>query len=290
MGYKVIGIDSFSDYYSIRVKWSNLSVLKKNRNFKLIEGDLNDIDLIKLLKGIELVFHLAAQPGVRASWGSSFSYYVKDNITATQRLLEAAKERLPKRLIFASSSSVYGDSERLPTSEESLPRPVSPYGATKLAAENLCNVYFRNFNLPSVVLRYFTVYGPRQRPDMGFHRFIRRISTNEEVVIYGDGTQSRDFTYVGDTVSATTAAMNANPGSTFNVGSGRSISLIDAISVIESLVGKKARLRYVERAQGDARATSADITSIKRELNYEPRTSLRDGLAKQKDWQLGSEL
>jgi UDP-glucuronate 4-epimerase len=254
----------------------------------LVEADLSSAKLSPLLNDVGCVFHLAAQPGVRTSWGTSFSHYVKDNIMATQRLLEAIKQSpAVKRFVYASSSSVYGDAESLPTPETTPPRPVSPYGATKLAGENLCYVYFRNYSLPVVVLRYFTVYGPRQRPDMAFNIFISKIARGDDITLYGDGAQMRDFTYVGDVVAATLLAVQAKPGSVYNVGAGSSTPLNEVISTLESIVGKKARIKYSGAALGDVRATSADITRIKADLGYRPGAQLVDGLKKQVAAELG---
>src|SRR6266550_652055 len=210
-GDSVLGIDCFTNYYPKRIKVQNLRRLRGMKNFRFVEADLSSARLSPILRGVETVFHLAAQPGVRASWGKSFSYYVRDNIVATQRLLEAVKGSPVEKFVYASSSSIYGDSERLPTPEDSMPRPVSPYGATKLAGESLCNVYFRNHSVPVVSLRYFTVYGPRQRPDMAFSVFISRIARGLELVVYGDGEQRRDFTFVADTAAATILASKSNP-------------------------------------------------------------------------------
>jgi nucleoside-diphosphate-sugar epimerase len=281
-GHSVLGIDCFTDYYARRIKVSNLVKLRKMGNFRMVEADLSTAKLSSLLRGVEYVFHLAAQPGVRASWGASFSHYVNDNIVATQRLLEATKQ-IPtvRRFVYASSSSIYGDAETLPTTELATPMPVSPYGATKLACEHLCHVYFRNYSVPTVALRYFTVYGPRQRPDMAFNIFITRIARGEQISVYGDGEQSRDFTFVGDTVAGTILATQAKPGSVYNVGAGNSTSLNQVISTIESIVGKKARIRRVPDALGDVKDTAADITRIKADLGYRPITSLVDGLKKQ---------
>ena len=235
---------------------------------------------------MECVFHLAAQPGVRASWGRSFSHYVKDNITATQRLLEALKDTQGVKMVYASSSSIYGDSERLPTPEDTPPRPVSPYGATKLEAEHLCYVYFRNFGLPVVRLRYFTVYGPRQRPDMAFSKFIGGISGGREIDVFGDGEQRRDFTFVKDIVTGTMLASDARPGTVYNVGAGKTTSLNEVITMLEPIIGKNARVKRLETALGDVRNTSADITSISRDLGYKPTTSLAEGLRQQVKAQL----
>jgi UDP-glucose 4-epimerase len=196
-------------------------------------------------------------------------------------LLEATKGNPVKKFVYASSSSIYGDAERLPTGEETVPSPVSPYGATKLLAENLCHVYFKSYSVPSVILRYFTVYGPRQRPDMAFNIFIARILHGEELEIFGDGEQSRDFTYVGDIVEGTILAGGGEPGSTYNIGSGRSSSLNSVISTIESIIGRKAKVRRSGKAMGDVRNTSADIARISKDLDFKPSISLRKGLERQ---------
>lgn len=287
-GHSVVGVDCFTDYYPRKVKVANLSALRKVKKFRLVEADLSTANLSPLLRDVDQVYHLAAQPGVRASWGASFSHYVKDNIVATQRLLEATKRKpAMRRLVYASSSSIYGDAETFPTPEAAAPKPVSPYGATKLAGENLCHIYFRNYSLPVVALRYFTVYGPRQRPDMAFNIFISKISRGEEITIFGDGEQKRDFTFVGDTVAATILASKATPGSVYNVGAGSSTPLNDVVSTIESIVGKKAKIRRASSALGDVKDTSADITRIRRDLGYEPSTMLADGLKRQVAAQIG---
>jgi nucleoside-diphosphate-sugar epimerase len=287
-GDSVVGVDCFTDYYPKRVKVANLSELRKTKKFRLVEADLSSCRISPLLKEVECVFHLAAQPGVRASWGTSFSHYVKDNIVATQRLLEALKSTQVRRLVYSSSSSVYGDSERLPTPEETTPRPVSPYGATKLAAEHLCHVYFRNYGIPAVRLRYFTVYGPRQRPDMAFTKFISRISAGKEIEVYGDGEQRRDFTFVDDIVAGSILSLEAKPGAIYNIGAGKTTSLNDVISAIESLLGKKALVRRRKSALGDVRKTSADISAISADLGYRTTTSLTDGLRQQVSAQIAT--
>lgn len=286
-GHSVIGVDCFTDYYAKSLKLANLRGIRRAKGFKFIEADLASAKLSPVVAGVDAVFHLAAQPGVRASWGASFTHYINDNILATQRLLEALKGRKLEKLVYASSSSIYGDAEVLPTPEDVTPRPVSPYGATKLAGEHLCNVYFRNYGLPTVSLRYFTVYGPRQRPDMAFNRFISRISAGREIEIFGDGTQRRDFTFVGDVVAGTMLALRAKPGSTYNVGAGRTVTLNEAIAIAESLIGKKAKVRRRETAAGDVRSTSADISRIRDELGYSAQTPLEDGLNAQVSYQLG---
>jgi nucleoside-diphosphate-sugar epimerase len=281
-GNSVVGVDCFTDYYPRRIKLSNLSSLRKMKRFRLVEVDLSTANLSALLRDVDCVFHLAAQPGVRSSWGRSFSHYVRDNIVSTQRLLEAVRQKPDiKRFVFASSSSIYGDAEALPTAERISPRPVSPYGATKLLGENLLYVYFKNHAVPCVSLRYFTVYGPRQRPDMAFHTFISRIARGEEITVYGDGEQRRDFTFVDDTVAATMLASEAGPGTVYNVGSGNTTSLNSVISTIESILGKKARIGHLRTAPGDVKDTCADISKIGDDLGYKPSTRLREGLGRQ---------
>jgi UDP-glucose 4-epimerase len=285
-GHSVLGVDCLTDYYPKKIKRSNLSVLRKADGFEFVEADLASSNLLPVIKGVDAVFHLAAQPGVRSSWGATFSRYVMDNILATQRLLEALKSEPIKRFIYASSSSIYGESERMPTPEDVTPRPVSPYGATKLAAEHLCRVYFRSYGVRIVTLRYFTVYGPRQRPDMAFSKFISRISAGKEIEVLGDGEQARDFTFVKDIVAGNILAFGAPAGSTYNVGAGKTISLNDVIRTMELIIGKKAKIRRREPALGDVRNTSADITRISRDLGYNPRTGLAEGLRRQVESQL----
>lgn len=278
---KVRGIDCFTDYYPKRLKEINLAKLKRSSEFEFVEVDLAVNSISRYVRDVDVVFHLAAQPGVRASWGKSFSYYVRDNIAATQRLLEAAKEAHLKRFVYASSSSVYGDAERFPTPEESTPRPISPYGATKLGAELLCNIYHRNFGVPTVVLRYFTVYGPRQRPDMAFRKFISAIQKGEEVVIFGDGSQGRDFTFVSDTVAATILSVEALPGSVYNVGTGASVSINEVLSLFGQITGKRPKIRKMPPAPGDPQMTCAETSKIRIDLGFEPRVKIDEGLRKQ---------
>src|SRR6202022_3840475 len=212
-GYEVIGLDCFLDYYPRFIKERNLSAARDFERFTFAEANLLEADLPALLQDAEIVFHLAAQPGVRASWGKTFDRYSDNNVLATQRLLEASLATRPRRVVFASSSSVYGNPDRLPVKESDQTRPVSPYGVTKLAAEHLCHLYYTNFQVPVVSLRYFTVYGPRQRPDMAFHKFIRGGLLRQPIEIHGDGNQTRDFTYVDDVVKVTRDAAEAGePG------------------------------------------------------------------------------
>jgi UDP-glucose 4-epimerase len=282
-GHAVLGIDCFTDYYAKRLKVANIATLTEMNGFKLVNVDISAANLSPLLVDVDCVFHLAAQPGVRASWGKSFSHYVKDNILTTQRLLEAVKGKSVKKFVYASSSSIYGDSESLPTPEETVPKPLSPYGATKLLAENLCQVYFKNYSLPTVILRYFTVYGPRQRPDMAFKIFITKIARGEEITVYGDGEQRRDFTFVTDAVAGTVLASRAVPGSVYNVGGGKTASLNEVITIIESSLGKRAKVKREAKAPGDVRSTSADITRIRKDLGFKPRVSLSEGVRQQAD-------
>ena len=229
----------------------------------------------------------AAQAGVRASWGKSFHDYTERNITATQILLEAAKESSTlQRLVFASTSSIYGDAETLPTAETACPKPISPYGITKLAAERLCQLYHQNFQVPVTMLRYFSVYGPRQRPDMAFHKFYKAVLSNEAIPIYGDGQQTRDFTFVGDIVAANlTAAENpAAIGEVFNIGGGSRAVLAEVLEKMEAIVGHPIRRDYQEQARGDARHTAADVSKVKKVMNFEPKISLYEGLEQEWEW------
>jgi nucleoside-diphosphate-sugar epimerase len=284
-GHEVVGIDSFTDYYDRAHKERNLEHARTNPNFALEELDLVDGDLRTPLAGARVVFHLAGQPGVRPSWGSEFERYVRDNLLATQRLLEALKEVKLDRLVFACSSSVYGDAEVFPTKETTLPRPVSPYGMTKLAAEHLTMVYLRNFGIPAVSLRYFTVYGPRQRPDMGFSRFMKALLDNEEIEIFGDGEQTREFTYVSDAVEGTVkAATGEVTGQILNLGGGSRVTVNRVLDTLEDISRMKARRRHLPAAPGDPRHTGASITLARERLGWEPRVSLRDGLSRQWEW------
>ncbi len=284
-GNTVIGIDSFTTYYPRWLKELNVAPLALQPGFKLIEGDLTELDLVPLLAGVDWVFHEAAQAGVRASWGESFNSYTRDNILATQRLLEAATRASISKLVYASSSSVYGDAESFPTLETALPRPVSPYGVTKLAAEHLCHLYWRNYGLPAVSLRYFTVYGPRQRPDMAFHIFTRALLTGEPIRVFGDGRQTRDFTFIADAVDANLlAAEHGSAGEVFNIGGGSRVTLRETIDMLQQITGRTARLDLRPAQKGDARHTAADTGKAARLLGYRPAISLQDGLRAEVDW------
>ncbi len=287
-GETVIGIDHFNDYYDPALKRRNVEPLLAYPGFKLLEADLCRLDWPNLLsQDVQVVYHQAAQAGVRASWGSGFHAYTERNITATQILLEAARQAPGlRRLVYASTSSVYGDAERFPTSEQVPPQPVSPYGITKLAAERLCFLYQRNFGVPVTALRYFTVYGPGQRPDMAFHKFFRAVLHDEAIPIYGDGQQTRDFTYISDAVAANLAAgsVPAAVGQIFNVGGGSRVVLSEVLDTIERIVGQPLRRAHQERAMGDARHTAADISRARELLGYDPKVSLAEGLAQEWAW------
>jgi UDP-glucuronate 4-epimerase len=280
-GHDVLGVDAFTDYYQREVKESNIQSAQKDAAFSIVEADLAGDSIAPLLDGIDGVFHLAAQPGVRGSWGDTFDVYLRDNVFATQRLFEAAA-RSGVRIVFASTSSVYGNAESYPTHEEMLPRPVSPYGVTKLACESLARTYAECFGLEAIVLRYFTVYGPRQRPDMAFARIISALLGETPFPVYGTGDQSRDFTYVGDAAEATVAAMaDGHAGTTYNVGGGSETTLREVIALVERLAGRDLTVRYEPAAAGDVRRTAADTTRIRSELGWRPQTSLADGLENQ---------
>jgi UDP-glucuronate 4-epimerase len=285
-GNEVTGIDSMSDYYDPERKIGNLSALNASDSFEFVRASINEVDAAALLDGVEIVFHLAGQPGVRASWGGEFSIYLEDNIHATQKLLEAAKTADLKRFVHASSSSVYGDAEHFPTGEEELPRPVSPYGVTKLAAEHLGRLYWKAFDVPTVALRYFTIYGPRQRPDMAFCRFVDAALHDGQVEIYGDGEQVRDFTFVQDCVAATIAAASSGrPGGVYNIAGGTQTSVLEVLEILGGFVGHEIEREHHPAMAGDARRTGADTSKAQRDLGYAPKTSLEQGLEKQLDAQ-----
>ena len=284
-GYNVIGVDAFVDFYPRFMKEANLAYLRQVPTFQFIEADLRTVDLAALLPGVDYVFHQAAQAGVRTSWGYGFPSYVEHNILVTQRLLEAAQKSKVQRVIFASSSSVYGNTPDLPAREDSRLLPVSPYGVTKLAAEHLCRLYTIEYGLPIISLRYFTVYGPRQRPDMAFHKFIRALLLDEPIIVYGDGEQSRDFTYVDDIVAANLSAMyRGHPGASYNLGGGVHATINEVLHLLEQITGKKGRIHYHPRQPGDAAHTAADTTSAQMELGFQASFALADGLHKEVTW------
>lgn len=284
-GAEVTGIDCFTDYYSRRIKEANLAVNAAHERFTFLETTIADANLFQLLDGITHVFHLAAQAGVRKSWGRDFQIYTVNNIDATQIVLEACIGRPIKKLVYASSSSVYGDAVAIPMVETALPQPLSPYGVTKLAAEQLCHLYTVNHGVPTASMRYFTVYGPRQRPDMAFHRFIRAAVTGEPITLYGDGDQTRDFTFVDDAVAATIAASErGNPGDAYNIGGGSRVSMNRVIELIGEATGTEIDVRRENAQKGDMRDTFADSTRARTDLGWSPKTSLEDGIRAEVAW------
>lgn len=283
-GYEVVGIDCLTDYYSSELKHRNLAKNLNHPGFRWVREDINETDLDKLLEGIDWVFHLAGQPGVRGSWGTGFDPYIRNNIEATQRLLEAVRTSKVKKLVYASSSSVYGRTTP-PMAETNPTQPYSPYGVTKLTAEHLCMLYAHNFGLPITAVRYFTVFGPRQRPDMAFTRFLRDMVEGRELHIYGDGKQSRDFTYVTDAVAGTVLAARLGvPGEVYNLGGGCPAALIDAIHAMERATGKEARLVHTPMKNGDVMDTLADTARARARLGYFPAVNLEEGIRRQALW------
>ena len=287
-GHEVVGVDCFTDYYPRPVKEANLRGLRASAGFRLVEERLQEADLAPLLDGAEHVYHLAAQAGVRASWGRDFALYADHNVLATQRLLEAALAAGGPKLVYASSSSVYGDAPALPLREDGPCHPISPYGVTKLAGEHLAVLYHRNYGLPTVSLRFFTVYGPRQRPDMAFHRFLKAARDGDEVTLFGDGRQTRDFTYVADIVAAVRAApLSGRPGSVYNVGGGERVALNEVLRVIESVTARPLGIRHHEAQKGDMRDTFADTASARRDLGFRATVPLAEGRAREWEWMRG---
>jgi UDP-glucose 4-epimerase len=289
-GADVVGIDCFTDYYAREVKERNLAPLRAHGRFRFVEDALQTTDLDALLDGVTHVYHQAAQAGVRKSWGADFQVYTSHNIDATQRLLEAVKGRPLHRFVYASSSSVYGDVATIPMREDAYLQPLSPYGVTKLAAEHLCHLYFANFGVPTVSLRYFTVYGPRQRPDMAFHRFIRAAYAGTPITLYGDGDQTRDFTFVADIVAANLAAGDrGRPGAVYNIGGGSRVSVNHVLDLVGRLTGQRLDIRREETQKGDMRDTFADTSRAKADLGFQPTYSLEAGLGAECEW-LAEEL
>lgn len=285
-GETVIGVDSFTDYYSADLKRANLAGLA-GPNFRFHAVDLNQADLSEMLEGITVVYHQAGQPGVRSSWGDEFEEYTRANVSATQRLLEAARSVAGlKRFVYASSSSVYGEAERYPTTEQDRPQPRSPYGVTKLAAEHLCSLYAANFGIPTVSLRYFTVYGPGQRPDMAFTRFTRAAVSGREITLFGTGSQIRDFTFITDVVHANllAAGSDCEPGSVFNVAGGSSVSINEALELIEQISGTKLKVRREPAVSGDVTRTGGATERIRKTLGWEPAVSIEEGLRAHVEW------
>jgi UDP-glucose 4-epimerase len=284
-GAEVVAIDSFTDYYPRAMKERNLAELRGRPGYRLIEADLNVLDLRPVLAGITHVFHLAAQAGVRKSWGRDFQTYTALNVDATQRLLEACVGLPLERLVYASSSSVYGDAVEMPMREDAMVQPVSPYGVTKLAAEHLCHLYAVNHGVPTVSLRYFTVYGPRQRPDMGFNRFFSALLEGRPVVQFGDGLQTRDFTFVADIVTATAAAaVRGVPGRVYNIGGGSRVSLGDVFAMIARVSGRRLDIDQQPAQKGDMRDTYAETSRARADLGYQPSVDLETGLRAMFTW------
>lgn len=281
----VIGLDAFIPYYPRAAKEANLAGFRSHPAFHFHPLDLRGDPLDAALEGVEAVFHLAAMPGLTRSW-TDFDLYQSCNLAGTQRLLEAVRHLSSlRRFIYASTSSIYG---RYASGDETLPtRPISPYGVTKLAAENLCRAYADECGLPLVVLRYFSVYGPGQRPDMGYHRFIAALLTGEPVVVHGDGLQSRGNTYVGDCVAATIAALQAPVGEIYNVGGGETANVWEVLGKLEHILGRRAVVRRQPARRGDQRVTAADTTKLFRHLGWQPCVGLDEGLARQVEWQRG---
>jgi nucleoside-diphosphate-sugar epimerase len=284
-GHEVLGVDKFLDNYPREFKDSNLAFIARHSQFTFLNQDLLASDLKNLMSGVNYVFHLAGQPGVRSSWGRDFAKYSENNLMATQRLLEAAKELKLAKFVYTSTSSVYGDTDDLPMREEGRTRPVSPYGVSKLAAEHLCYLYWQAFGVPTVSVRLFTAYGPRQRPDMFFHIFMRALTRGDEVPLYDDGEQTRDFTFCSDIVNGIVAgALYPGSGDVFNLGGGTETSLLGAIAMIEKITGLKAKLKRFDRQKGDVRHTHASIEAAKGKLGYAPRVRLEEGLSQEWDW------
>jgi UDP-glucose 4-epimerase len=284
-GAQVVGLDCFTDYYPRAIKEANLAHNLRRTRFRFIETRIQDADLGAILDGVTHVFHLAAQAGVRKSWGRDFRVYTDNNIDASQQMLEACVGRPLHRFVYASSSSLYGDNVSIPMREDALPQPVSPYGVSKLAAEQLCTLYSVNHGVPATSVRYFTVYGPRQRPDMAFHRFIRAALEGSPITLYGDGEQTRDFTYVTDAVAATIAAGEQGvPGRAYNIGGGSRVTVNHVLEIIGRLAGRTLDVRREPAQKGDMRDTYADTSLAKADLGFAPRVSLEAGIEAEYRW------
>jgi nucleoside-diphosphate-sugar epimerase len=284
-GAEVVGLDCFTDYYARSIKEANLAHNKGRQGFRFVEARLRDADLPRVLDGLTHVFHLAAQAGVRKSWGRDFRTYTENNIEASQLLLEACVGLPLERFVYASSSSIYGDNASIPMREDARPQPVSPYGVSKLAAEQLCYLYHVNHGVPTTSLRYFTVYGPRQRPDMGFHRFIRAALAGDPIALYGDGEQTRDFTFVADAVAATAAAGTRGvPGRAYNIGGGSRVSINQVLEMIGRVAGRPLTVRREPAQKGDMRDTFADTGLARADLGFAPAVSLEEGIEAEYRW------
>lgn len=283
-GFQVIGVDCLTDYYDRRIKEANLVSLSRNPAFTFHRAAILDLDWKALLDGCATVFHQAAQAGVRASWGQSFDCYTQWNILSTQHILEAMRGT-GARMVYASSSSVYGETNVLPMREDHPTQPLSPYGVSKLAAEHLCVLYWRNFQVPTVSLRYFTVYGPRQRPDMAFHKFIRAGLSGQPIGLFGDGEQTRDFTYVDDAVEANLlAADRGAPGTVYNIGGGSRVTVNQVLATLERIMERQLTIDRQPTQKGDVTHTFADTTRARTELGFCPKVSIEDGLRREYEW------
>ena len=292
-GHEVVGIDSFEDYYPRPLKEGNIARARVAGRFTLVEDNLLSMAgdaaaggsrLDEVLAGADCVFHLAAQAGVRASWGQSFRIYTDNNVLATQMVLEACRREGVPKVVYASSSSVYGDTDRLPMHEDANCRPVSPYGVTKLAGEQLCRLYWKNHGVPTVSLRFFTVYGPRQRPDMAFHLFLRALHEGRPLEMYGTGSQTRDFTFVDDIVEGIVRAVDGVDGAVYNLGGGSRVTLLEAIHTLESVSGLTAEVRGEGVQAGDVKHTWADLGRAREDLGYAPQVPLEEGLRREAEW------
>jgi nucleoside-diphosphate-sugar epimerase len=285
----VVGVDSLTDYYSVDTKLRNLDALQHD-NFDFIDGDLAALDLGPVLDGASAIFHQAGQPGVRKSWGDEFGVYTTQNVLVTQRLLESARSvHTLEAFVYASSSSVYGDAESYPTSESDRPMPMSPYGVTKLAAEHLTTLYAKNFGVPTVSLRYFTVYGPGQRPDMAFNKFFRAAINNEPIPVYGDGTQVREFTHVSDIVEANIRAWTQRPpaGSVINLSGGSSVTVNEVLTKISEITGKPLEIQHLDKVAGDVFRTGGSTELAMELLNWQPSIGIDEGLRSEYVWMQG---
>jgi UDP-glucuronate 4-epimerase len=288
-GREVVGVDCFTDYYPRELKEANLVAAREHPSFTFVEQDLVDADLPALVDGADVVYHLAAQAGVRESWGQTFEVYTRDNVLATQRVLEACVAAGGPNVVYASSSSVYGDQDELPLREDMTPRPKSPYGVTKLAGEHLALLYAANYGLHTVSLRFFTVYGPRQRPDMAFNKFIRAMLEGREIVQFGDGAQTRDFTFIGDIVGGLVRAPAAPAGTVMNIGGGNRVTLNEAILTLQEVTGLPALIDCRPEEKGDVRDTLADVGRIEAYLDFKPGTELAVGLKAEYEWLVAAE-
>ena len=284
-GAEVVGLDCFTDYYARSLKDANVDVNRDRPGFTFVEQRIQDADLPRLLDGATHVFHLAAQAGVRKSWGRDFRIYTENNVDASQQLLEACVGLPLQRFVYASSSSLYGDNVTIPMREDALPQPVSPYGVTKLAAEQLCYLYHVNHKVPTTSVRYFTVYGPRQRPDMAFNRFLHAAVQGKPITLYGDGEQTRDFTFVSDAVAATMAAGDRGvPGRAYNIGGGSRVSVNHVLDIIGRVTGKPLDIRREPVQKGDMRDTYADTSLARADIGFAPKVTLEEGIEAEYRW------